>query len=181
MRRTNRTQPLDALASRVLGRADKHGKRHSAAAINAWNEVVGNDIAVHTKGFALREDREMVVFVDSAAWANQLALMADDLQERLNERLGQGSVRSLRFTVSRKVKEGMQAAIDEQLTDEFYQPDPVDPLPLDDVELAQAASVASAVKDDALREAALRVMVRDLERKKGARRKSHPEAPTDAS
>lgn len=169
MARSRRTQRFDEAASRVLRRADSHGKRFAASAVNAWERVVGNDIAVHTRGFALRDSGELVVFVDSGAWANQLSLMSSDIIERLNAHLGDGAVRSLRFTVSRKVQADALAAATEEGVDEFYSTDTTDPQPLTQVERAQAEAVASVIKDDGLREAALKVMVRDLELKKGGR------------
>lgn len=103
MARSKKTRALGDIASSVLKRADKEGRRHGALAVNAWREVVGEDVAQHTRGFALRKDRELVIFVDSAAWANQLSLMSEEIRLRLNEHLGEESARTLRFTVSRKV------------------------------------------------------------------------------
>lgn len=171
MSRTRKTLRFDDAAYRALRRADGHGKRQSAAAVNVWADVVGPDISSHTKGFALREDRELQIFVDSAAWANQLSLMSSELQERLNARLGEDSVRSLRFTVSKKVNDAIVQAAQAEHVQEFYAIDPTTPAPLSQVELSQARAVASAIKDEALREAALKAMIKDLELKKGGRTK----------
>ncbi|MRS13231.1 MAG: DUF721 domain-containing protein [Actinobacteria bacterium] len=170
MARAKKTRPLGEIVPEVLKRADKSGRRYGALAVNAWGAVAGDEIARHTRGYALRENREMVVFVDTAAWASQLSLMSEDLKERLNAHLGENAVRSLRFTVSRKVKEETEwrSAADQE--ERFYDPEIVAPSPLDEIELAQAAQVADAVRDPELKDAALRAMVRDLEQKKGARR-----------
>lgn len=182
MARSRKTQRFDEAASGVLRRADRSGKRFAASAVNTWSQVVGNDIAAHTKGFALRENGELVVFVDSGAWANQLSLMSSELLERLNRQLGDAAVRSLRFTVSRKVKEGTLTQAAEEDTDEFYSLDTTEPEPLTDVERAQAAAIASAVKDEGLRDLALKVMIKDLELKKGKRvRSGTSDADTGAS
>lgn len=50
-------------------------------------------------------------------------------------------------------------------------------MPLDDVERSQALKVAGMVKNPRLREAALKVMIKDLEQKKGARLKRAPKKP----
>lgn len=171
MSRTRKTLRFDDVAHRALRRVDSHGKRQSAAAVNAWADVVGPEISAHTRGFALREDRELQVFVDSAPWANQLSLMSSDIQERLNTRLGKDSVRSLRFTVSKKVIDDIVMAAQAEKVDEFYAVDTTEPTPLDQVELAQARAVASAIKEEPLREAALRAMIKDLELKKSGRTK----------
>lgn len=169
MARAKRILRFDEAAARVLKKADTHQKRYGAAAVNAWDVVVGGDIAAHTRGFALRDDRELVVFVDGGAWANQLTLMAPELIARLNEHIGQDAVRSLRFTVSRRVMEGLLGAAAERDTNDFYTPEEDNPLPLSETEMAQVSAVAAPIKQEPLRQAALRAMIRDLEQKKGKR------------
>jgi hypothetical protein len=175
-----KTVPLGDLVSGVLKRADKQGKRYGALAVNAWREVVGDEIVRHTRGFALRDDRELVVFVDSAAWANQLSLMSDELQVRLNSYLGEKSVSSLRFTVSRKVADEVGWEELSRDTEDYYAHEVSRPIPLDGIELDQAAQVARTVKNAELREVALRVMIKDLEQKKGTRSAGGPEGPEKA-
>lgn len=168
-RRKRKAIYLGELTKSVLRKADRGGRQGSAIAVSVWPEAVGPDITRHTKGFALREGGELVIFVDSAAWANQLSLMSTELLDRVNARIGNASVTSLRFTVSRSVKEEIVWRAAEEAAEQAYAPDPDLARPLDDVELKQAEKVASVVNDDALREMALRVMVKDLEQKKGAR------------
>ncbi|MBN1192764.1 MAG: DUF721 domain-containing protein [Coriobacteriia bacterium] len=156
----------------MIRRADKSGKRHGAKAVSAWSSIAGDEIAQHTRGFAMREDRELVVFVDSAAWANQLTLMSGDLLDAINARLGENTVRALRFTVSRKVEEAIVWEVGSADTDEFYTPDDISPEPLDATEQEQVAHVAAAIKNPELREVVLRVMTKDLELKKGKRMKA---------
>jgi len=149
-------------------------------AVSAWREVVGEDVARHTRGFALRDDRELIVFVDGAAWANQLSLMSDELRERLNSHLGEDSVRTLRFTVSRKVTDEVGWEELSRDTEDYYSHEVMHPMPLDDIELGQAAQVARMVKNAELRAIALRVMIKDLEQKKGARSANGPTDPGQA-
>jgi hypothetical protein len=160
---------LGDVAARILKRVDPAGKRFGAEAVAAWKEVAGAEIERHTHGFALRENGEFVVYVDGAAWANQLSTMSNQLKERLNTHLGHTAVRSIRFTVSRKVTDQVMWEALEAESDEFYAADDVVPIPLDETELDQVAHVAAVVRDPRLREVARRVMIRDLERKKGAR------------
>ncbi len=169
-KREKRTQTFGAAAERVLGRIDTSGKRYSARVVGVWNEVVGPGIARHTQGFAFREGKELVVFVDTPAWANELSLMSGDLMRRINSRIGEESVSSLRFTVSKRVaaERAWDATIEE--SEAAYEPDAVEPLPLSEVERDQAAHVAAVIEDPELRELALRVMMKDLALKKGARR-----------
>lgn len=180
MARLKKTVALGEIAPNVLKRADKSGRRFGAMAIDAWPSVVGDEIARHTRSFALRDDHELVVYVDGAAWANQLSLMADDIQHRLNAHLGETAVKSLRFTVSRKVAEHTATEALEATTEEFYAPERQTPVGLDSIELEQARHVAAAIRDPELRELALKAMVKDFEQKKGARLKrasTRPEEP----
>lgn len=171
MARLKKTVTLGEITPDVLKKADKAGRRYGALAIDAWPAVVGDEVARHTRSFALRDDHELVVHVDSAAWANQLSLMADDIRLRLNAHLGENAVRSLRFTVSRKVAEHRAIGALETDTETYYAPEPQTSIALDDVELEQARHVAAAIRDPELRERALKAMVKDLEQKKGARLK----------
>lgn len=181
MARLKKTVVLREIAPDILDKADKKGRRYGAMAVGVWPVVVGDEIARHTRGFALREDQELVVSVDGAAWANQLSLMADDIQQRLNAHLGENAVRSLRFTVSRTVAEQTTTQTAEEGVEAFYLPEPQTPAPLDGVELEQARHVASAVRNPAVRELALKVMVKDLEQKKGARLKRGTTGPEDTA
>jgi len=141
---------------------------------------MGEDISRHTQGFALRDDGELVVFVDGAAWANQLALMANDLLARLNAYLGNKTVNSLRFTVSKRVGERMTWEANAIAAEEYYAPDLTPPRALDEIELSQAEHVAAVVKDAELRSAALKVMIKDLEQKKGVRSRRSDEGDRTA-
>lgn len=169
MVRAKKIQRLGDIVNATLERVDASGRRHGARVVNAWSEVAGPEIARHTQGFALRNNQEMVVFVDSPVWANELALMAGDLVFRLNEHLGDETVKTLRFTVSKKVAEERSWEASLSSTGEEYMPDEVAPEHLSDVERMQVEHVASVVADPELRELALRVMIKDLEIKKGAR------------
>jgi hypothetical protein len=93
--------------------------------------------------------------------------MSAQLAERLNSQIGHNAVRTIRFTVSRKVAEAVAQERIEEETDAFYQEDVTEPVPLDETELSQAEQVAAPIKNPALKEIALRVMIADLERKKG--------------
>lgn len=177
MARLKKTVTLGEITPDVLKRADKAGRRYGALAVDAWPTVVGGEVARHTRSFALRDNHELVVHVDSAAWANQLSLMADDIRLRLNTYLGEDAVRSLRFTVSRKVSEQKVTGALESEVETFYTPESQTRIPLDDVELQQAAHVAAAIRDPELREQALKAMVKDLEQKKGARLKRADRRP----
>jgi len=56
-----------------------------------WDQLVGPDVAAHTRPERLT-DGELVVVADSSAWATQVRLLASAVLRRLNEELGHGTV-----------------------------------------------------------------------------------------
>ena len=62
----------------------------------------------------------------------------------------------------------------EEETEEFYRKDVAQPVPLDEIELAQIRASVAEIPDAELREAVLRATVKDLEWKKGVSRGSGP-------
>lgn len=60
-----------------------------------WHEIVGADLAAHTKPETFA-DGEVLVVADSTAWATQVRLLASTLVRRLNEELGDGTVRRVK-------------------------------------------------------------------------------------
>jgi predicted nucleic acid-binding Zn ribbon protein len=86
---------LESLLPRVLARlAQESGKGQSLAPV--WAAAVGAQIAKHTLPYTLQEGT-LVVTVASAEWARTLSLEQDSLMERLNARLGAGTVTALSF------------------------------------------------------------------------------------
>ncbi|GII63359.1 UPF0232 protein [Sphaerisporangium krabiense] len=60
-----------------------------------WHEIVGPDLAAHTKPETFA-DGEVLVVADSTAWATQVRLLASTLVRRLNEELGDGTVQRVK-------------------------------------------------------------------------------------
>lgn len=60
----------------------------------AWLETVGEQVASHAQIRRLRGD-VLEVAVSSDAWANELTFLAASVIERLNQRLGDGTVSEL--------------------------------------------------------------------------------------
>lgn len=176
-RRSSRGRVHD-IAESYLGRLDPEGRRFTSRAASAWNEVVGPDIARHTMGVSLR-DGELLVYVDGPVWANELSLMAEEFRERINEVIGKDLVRSVRFSVSRKVREERMRTEAEEEAEQFYRPDAAEPVPLSEQERSQVEHMAAAIHDPEVREAAVRAMTRHLEWKKGIRSENGAERPSE--
>jgi predicted nucleic acid-binding Zn ribbon protein len=77
--------------------ADRGWEREVAVGgvFGRWAEIVGSDVAAHTKPESYA-DGEVVVSADSSAWASQVRLLAPTLVRRLNEELGDGAVQRVR-------------------------------------------------------------------------------------
>ncbi|MET9019357.1 DciA family protein [Actinopolymorpha sp. NPDC004070] len=63
-----------------------------AGALARWDHIVGPDVAAHCRAERY-VDAELTVRADSTAWATQVRLLAPSLVRRLNEELGDGTVR----------------------------------------------------------------------------------------
>jgi predicted nucleic acid-binding Zn ribbon protein len=80
------------------GLLSARGWRDRAAvgkAFGNWPEIVGSQLAAHTKPESFDEG-ELTVAADSDAWATQLRLLAPKLLSRLAEELGAGTVTRIR-------------------------------------------------------------------------------------
>jgi predicted nucleic acid-binding Zn ribbon protein len=92
-RRVRRDDP-QALGTAIGGLLDTEGWSQAAATgsvFGRWAQIVGADLAGHTKPETLR-DGELTVIADSTAWATQVRLLSAQLVHRLNLELGHGTV-----------------------------------------------------------------------------------------
>jgi len=93
-----RREDPQPLVSAIGGLLDEHGWQQRAAmgsVFGRWAEIVGQDVAAHTRPDSFA-DGELAVTADSTAWATQVRLLAPVLVRRLNDELGDGSVRRVR-------------------------------------------------------------------------------------
>jgi predicted nucleic acid-binding Zn ribbon protein len=93
-RRPRREDP-QPLRSAIDGLLTDRGWGRAVAAgsvFGRWEQIVGPDVAAHTRPERF-SDGELLVIADSTAWATQVRLLAGPLVRRLNEEIGDGSVR----------------------------------------------------------------------------------------
>ncbi len=168
MKRFGTQADLSTSLTRLVAKLDRanKGAYQQVMASRAWESVAGQATLAHTTGAHLREG-EMVVFVDSPLWATELTSLSEQYRQALNTEIGKEVVKSVRFTVSRKVQEHQRREAAEKEAGEFYSEDKVDPVPLTDEERRQVESSAAAIEDEELREAVLRATIADLQWKKG--------------
>ncbi len=164
----------------IVRTSDRSGGLLQARATEAWSEVVGPQIESHTLGMKMR-GRELEVHVDSHAWAAQLSLLAEDLRERVNSAIGEESVGSIRFTVSRAVGDERAARKAEARSQRRYGGERIDPVPLTEQELREIEEAAASIDNDELRAAAIRAQIRDIEVKKGRAARKTPQGSAEGS
>ncbi|WP_432073294.1 DUF721 domain-containing protein [Streptomyces wuyuanensis] len=91
--------PLGAAINRLITERGWETPAAVGGVMGRWPQIVGEDLAKHCVPLRYDEDpdeRVLTVQCDSTAWATQLRLLAPRLVARLNEDLGQGTVRLIK-------------------------------------------------------------------------------------
>jgi hypothetical protein len=131
-----------------------------AALTEAWPGVVGETIARRAWPLRIGRDGTLHVATESATWANELALMRDEILERLAAQLGNDAPAGLRFAVG-PVPEPASA------------PPPSEPVvapPQAPPEIeSEAASATETIEDPELRELVARAARSSLLRARSGR------------
>lgn len=177
MRRREGVRLGDVL-SEIGARLDKRAKGalSQSRVVRAWEEVAGPKVLEHTTGAHFR-DGELVVYVDSPAWATELSALSESYREAMTAETGEEVARGVRFAVSNRVERFRRHTAEEEERERHYQPDMTESVPLTEQERAQVEASAAAITDDELREAVVKATVADLEWKKGiaaAKRRQEP-------
>jgi predicted nucleic acid-binding Zn ribbon protein len=90
----------DVMAA-VLAQKGMSERIAQVGAIDEWAAVVGTQIAAVTEPLSITADGVLWVRVTTAAWMNELSLLAPTLLERLNATPGRAPVKQLRFRLGR--------------------------------------------------------------------------------
>jgi predicted nucleic acid-binding Zn ribbon protein len=88
-------QPLTAAVGGLLSARGWRQRAAIAAVFGRWPDIVGPQVAAHTKPESFNEG-ELAVLADSDAWATQIRLMTPQILKRLAEELGHGTVHRIR-------------------------------------------------------------------------------------
>ncbi|MBE3590943.1 MAG: DUF721 domain-containing protein [Firmicutes bacterium] len=99
------TERLGPALDRALARLGLKPAADRQAAVRLWDEVAGAELRRHAQAVAVRGEVLEVRVADSA-WANQIALLKQDLLDRLNARLAPARLRDLRVRVGRVAAPG---------------------------------------------------------------------------
>lgn len=98
-----RGQPVsiaDVMAA-VLAQKGMTERIAQVGAMDDWAEAVGAQIASVTEPLSITADGVLWVRVTTAAWMNELSLLAPTLLKRLNAVPGRAPVKQLRFRLGR--------------------------------------------------------------------------------
>ena len=99
-----RGQPVsiaDVMAA-VLAQKGMTERIAQVGAMDDWAEAVGAQIASVTEPLSITADGVLWVRVTTAAWMNELSLLAPTLLKRLNAVPGRAPVKQLRFRLGRR-------------------------------------------------------------------------------
>ena len=129
---------------RELARGGSRDAIPLAALTAAWPEVVGDAIARQAWPLRIARDGTLHVATSSATWASELGFLADEIVERLRDRLGPDAPSRLRCAVGPVPESGA----DEPEPEPLMGPPPEVPAEIG----AEADSAASAIDDPELRE-----------------------------
>ena len=89
-------QLLDATLGRLIAEQGWGEEVRVHGVFSRWDAIVGRDVAAHVTpvSFAREDDGgRLTVQTDSTAWATQMRLLAATVVRRLNEELGDGTVK----------------------------------------------------------------------------------------
>ena len=89
-------QPLRAALGGLLRDQGWQAQAAVGSVFGRWPEIVGAEMAAHTRPDRLDGD-ELVVIADSTAWATQVRWLAKDLIRTLNAELGSGTVATVKI------------------------------------------------------------------------------------
>lgn len=90
-------QPLGAAVRDLITERGWEAPAAVGGVMGRWPQLVGAEVAQHCAPQRYDEERrELTVRCDSTAWATQLRLLAPRLVARLNEDLGQDTVRAIK-------------------------------------------------------------------------------------
>lgn len=87
-------QPLGSIAARLAAQQGWSAPLSVAGVVGRWREVVGDQVADHCHVETFDEGR-LVIRASSTAWATQVRLLLPQLERRLAEEVGEGTVTSI--------------------------------------------------------------------------------------
>ena len=150
-------EPLGTELRRELGRLGPAGAISDVVAV--WPDAVGPGVATNAWPARIARDGTLHVTTGSSTWAFELTHLADTIQARLGELLGDAAPARLRFAPGPLPELGAEAA-----------DVPQRPVPIPSQQAhAMAEHIAAGIADDGLREAVARAAAASLAAAEAAR------------
>jgi hypothetical protein len=131
-----------------------------AALTAAWPAVVGETVARRAWPLRIARDGTLHVATESATWAHELALLRDEILERLVARLGSDAPSTLRFAVGPVPEPATEPPLSEPVVAPPETPPEIE---------SEAASAAKTIEDPELRELVARAARASLLRARSGR------------
>jgi hypothetical protein len=145
---------VKAVVKGALRRLDLDAKMKGYAAWGVWEKAVGDTIAQQAQPAFMRGG---VLFVKcaSSAWMQQLQFMKGQICEQINQLLGKGVIKDIRFQMGMidHPPRGDASAKDQEVA-------------LDDAEQARIDEALRPLADPEMREIARRIMIKEASAKK---------------
>jgi len=96
MRREREPMPIKEVLAQTISRLGLKKGLQDNRAVDCWEAVVGEKVAA--KSYPLKITAGVLyIKTESPVWSQQLSLMAEELKQKMNEHLGQATVKQIRF------------------------------------------------------------------------------------
>ena len=95
-RNHSRPTPVSRILQGVLRECGLDGRLNEREPLLAWREIVGSEIADHSRAVDL-DDGILVLDADHGAWRQELNLLIPEIMNKFNARFGPGTVTEIRW------------------------------------------------------------------------------------
>ena len=89
-------QPVSRILADVLRESGLEDRLQERGPLLRWAEVVGEEIARHTRAVDL-EEGELVLEADHGAWRQEVTMLVPEIVAKFNARFGEGTVTGIRW------------------------------------------------------------------------------------
>jgi len=89
-------QPVSGIIADALRRYGLDERMEERAALLRWKEIVGEDIAAHSRAVDL-VDKVLVLEADHGAWRQELTMLVPMIIEKFNALFGEGTVTDVQW------------------------------------------------------------------------------------
>ena len=88
--------PVSRLIEGALRQYGLHERMEERAALLKWREVVGDEIAAHSRALDLK-DGVLIIEADHGAWRQELTMLVPVIIQKFNAMFGEGTVTDIQW------------------------------------------------------------------------------------